>query len=158
MKYDETRVVMIPNFQPESLVFSFENNSLLFSQKIAENVFSEEGSLKCYNLITEEIEESLLGVLDLKRINNVVDFKLKNITFRDENSVVLSFNPIYKEGNVYKRIVSFNYSFGEMRSQKMLARSRVSVLQNSVLRNGKWKKFYVGKSEVYKITKSFCLN
>ncbi|OWP87490.1 peptidase C25 [Flavobacterium covae] len=155
LKYDETRVVMIPNFQPESLVFSFENNSLLFSQKIAENVFSEEGSLKCYNLITEEIEESLLGVLDLKRINNVVDFKLKNITFRDENSVVLSFNPIYKEGNVYKRIVSFNYSFGEMRSQKMLARSRASVLQNSVLRNGKWKKFYVGKSGVYKITKSF---
>ncbi|WP_444671301.1 type IX secretion system sortase PorU [Flavobacterium columnare] len=155
LRYDETRIVAIPNFQPEGLVFSFENKSLLFSKKIAENSFSEESSLKCYEIITDEIEASELGILDPKNINESIDFKIKNVTFRDETSVVLSFNPIYKEGNVYKKVISFSYFFKESVNKKMFARATTGNLQNSVLRKGGWKKFYIEKSGVYKITKSF---
>ncbi|RVU89705.1 type IX secretion system sortase PorU [Flavobacterium columnare] len=155
LRYDETRIVAIPNFQREGLVFNFEENSLLFSKKIAENTFSEEESLICYDLITEEVEESMLGVLDRNKINENVNFKIKNVVFRDESSVVLSFNPIYKEGNVYKKVISFAYTFKEGITRKLLARSSLVNLQNSVLQSGLWKKFYIEKSGVYKITKSF---
>ncbi|POR25335.1 peptidase C25 [Flavobacterium columnare] len=155
LRYDEERVVVIPNFQGEGLVFSFENKTLLFSRKIAQDIVADEASFNSFNIITEEIEESSLGILDLKKITNTIGFKISNVSFRDETSVVLSFNPIYKEGNVYKKVISFSYSFNETLNKKILARYNIGGLQNSVLRNGVWKKFFIEKSGVYKITKAF---
>src|SRR5690606_17039127 len=62
---------------------------------------------------------------------------------------------IIKEGNSFKRVKSFTYSINPSASRIAPLFNNVAAVSNSVLASGDWYRFYVEKSGVYKISKSF---
>lgn len=155
-KINEKITVDVPNFQIENFVFNNENSSISFSKKINEGNIADENSLVISNLKYEGISNGELGSLNKRLIKSNPDFKLLNVNARDVNSILLVFSPIVKEGDSYKKIVSFSYAYNNNKAnfKSRNLNSRIS-LQSSVLKDGDWRRFYIEKSGVYKLTKSF---
>ncbi|MGV7105252.1 type IX secretion system sortase PorU [Flavobacterium sp. U410] len=113
-------------------------------------------SLSIVSLITEDISEQDLGDLDKTKLSASIDSKVENAMVRDQKKIVISFSPILKEGRQYKRVKSVTFSYQSASSSaKVVNYSAINQISNSVLANGSWHRFYVEKSGVYKITKSF---
>ena len=95
-----------------------------------------------------------MGDLNLKSISNSINFFVKNNISRDENSVYISFSPIFKQNGAYKKVISLDYT---LKPEQNFQRSNINQnsITNSVLSNGKWYRFYVEASGVYKISKTF---
>ncbi|WP_136668831.1 type IX secretion system sortase PorU [Flavobacterium sp. H122] len=154
-RFNEKVVIDIPNFQSENLVFNADKNTLLFSKKIEGKITADETSLAITNVRYELIPENELGKLNRSAFELLPQFKISNISARNENSVLLTFNPIIKEGGSFKKIVSFNYSYNSKNINVFRTSQNRIGLQSSVLKDGEWRRFYVEKSGVYKISKSF---
>lgn len=156
-KVTDKFVVNVPCFQIENFVFNHEDKILFFSKKIGENEIADVNSLVVSNIKYEVIQENELGVLNRKGITESPDFKISNINARDVNSVLLTFNPVIKDGGGFKKVLSLTYSYSIDNSSLVKAKQSNSKVAfgSSVLRDGEWRRFYIEKSGVYKITKSF---
>ena len=155
VKDDYGIVLNNSQFVDTNLYYADASNSLVYGKKVSDNVFADTTSLEISNLNTIEISEN--EFLNLEKSNKKSDphFNLSNVYFGDLHNVYLSFNPVYQEGSRYLKIVSFDYTFktktfDENRTQKL-----VGGPLKSVLSSGDWRRFYVEKSGVYKLTKSF---
>ena len=154
--FSEGNKVNIPNFQPENFNYNDSNRSLFFAKKIEVSSTTSESSLQISDVEYETISQESLGFLDAKFIASTINANLENSQARDVNYAVLTFSPIIKDGNTFKRVKSLTYTFNYGASSKNNINSRNALaISSSVLKNGIWKKFYVEKSGVYKISKAF---
>ena len=98
-----------------------------------------------------------MGDLSLENIPEKPNETLKTTISRDTKQTFLSLSPIIKEGNSYKRIRSFSYSTSSSASKSSNSSTfqKSNSVYNSVLASGDWYRFYIEKSGVYKISKSF---
>ena len=152
---EETKI-QIPQFLSDSYNFNFHNRSLLYIKKIPVDYIIDENSLQVTNIVYESISESKIGDLSKSEINNTIKASVKAINSRDQNYCYLSFSPIIKDESGYKKVLSLNYYFNKTSfGNKLVSTNSTSAIANSVLSTGTWKRFYVEKSGVYKITKSF---
>jgi hypothetical protein len=148
--------VNIPQFQSVNYNFDFTSKTIDFTMKIACNSLVDESSIQLTNVVYESIDESKLGELDKRQIKTSIKYTLKNIVARDLIFGLITVSPIIKDENGFKKIKSFDYSFNYSTSvSKYLGSQSLTNISNSVLTTGNWKRFYVQKSGVYKITKSF---
>ncbi len=145
----------IPQFESANFIYNSESRSVLYASKISTEGFISEENFILSNVILTEISTDELGDLNLQAIPNTLHFFVKNITSRDENSVYISFSPLIKENGVYKKIRSLSYSLSSVSGAKISTFNNFSAITSSTLSTGKWNRFYVEKSGVYKITKSF---
>ena len=147
----------IPQFASNSFVFDEQNKSIFFNLKIATSALVDENSLQITNVVYETIEENKLGDLSKQAIPNALKTTLENYISRDRFFGLLTLSPIIKDGSNYKKIKSFDYTFNEasIAYKTNFNAQNTSSLINSVLSIGTWKRFYVEKSGVYKISKSF---
>ena len=146
----------IPQFNIENFQFDSYSKKINYSLQIKLNNPVNENSLQLTNTVFEPITESQLGDLSIKDIPNSFKYSIKNSTARDNYFGQISITPIIREGNLYKKLVSFTYSVSQNQSNKApLAVNNVTAIENSVLNTGSWYRFYVQKSGVYKISKSF---
>ena len=152
---DQTKL-QIPQFLSDSYNFNFHNRSLHFIKKIPVDYITDENSLQVTNIVYESISESQIGDLSKSEINNTIKASIKAINSRDLNYCYLSFSPIIKDETGYKKVLSLNYYFTKTSFEnKPVSNNSTSAITNSVLATGTWKRFYVEKSGIYKITKSF---
>lgn len=148
--------VNIPQFQSVNYNFDFTSKTIDFTMKIACNSLIDESSIQLTNVVYESIDESKLGELDKRQIKASIKYTLKNIVARDLIFGLITVSPIIKDENGFKKIKSFDYSFNYTTSvSKYLGSQSLTNISSSVLTTGNWKRFYVQKSGVYKITKSF---
>ena len=149
--------VTIPQFNSDSYTFDPSKKQLLYSIKIPTSNLIDENSLQITNIVYESIEEFNLGELSKSIIPSTIKAKIENCISRDIINVVLSFSPIIKEQNSYKRVKSLTYSFSNQTITSRLDQLPNSTfsITNSVLSTGSWYRFYVEKSGIYKISKSF---
>ncbi len=147
----------IPQFDTKNFNFDSYNKTLQYANKFKSNALANENSLVISNLIYQSISEIELGDLSKKNILNSVNFNLQNLISRDVNLVLFTFNPIIKIENEYKKVVSFNYSYqnSSNSNKNNLLNFVPNTIINSVLSSGNFYRFYVQKSGVYKISKSF---
>ncbi len=146
----------LPQFNIENYQFDSYTKKLNYSLTIRLNIPVNENSLQLTNLVFEPIPESQLGDLSLKEIPSTLKYSLKTGRARDEYFGQIIISPIIKEGNSFKKLVSFNYTIAQNQNNKSgFAVNNVTAVENSVLNSGSWYRFYVQKSGVYKITKSF---
>ena len=147
----------IPQFDIENLNFDSYNKTLLYATKFKTNSLIDENSLLVSNVNYQSISNTELGDLNNNNILNSVSFKLQNLNSRDVNLILFTFNPIIKIDNQYKKIVSFDYSFQNSSNfNKNNTQNFVpTTIISSILSTGNFYKFYVQKSGVYKISKSF---
>jgi hypothetical protein len=144
--------ISVPQFQPENYLFDSYTKELLFNTKIPSNAFGDEKSLEISNLDLEIIPENLLGELEKSKIPKKFEATITSNYARNEIYVSLLVSPIIYEDNIYKRVKSFAYAFN---NKAATANRNTNNIYNSVLTDGEWFRFYIQKSGVYKISKSF---
>ncbi len=145
--------VNVPQFNPENFSFNDSKKEILFLKKIPVTSLINENSLLITDVVYETISTQQLGDLSLSNIPNALKASIKNIISREDSKALISISPIIKEGTEFKKIKSFTYSFDFGDSQAKS--TATSSIVNSVLSSGKWYRFYVQNSGVFKITKSF---
>ena len=148
--------VIVPQFKSDNFTFVTANNSLLFQLNLPQTSEIDENSLQISNIVYEAISEFQLGELNILAIPKTINATVKNTFARDKIFAFLSFSPIVKGTDGFKKVVSFSYNFSNS-SVSISARgtNNVSSISNSVLASGDWHRFYVEKSGIYKISKSF---
>lgn len=156
MSFSEYKIIT-PYFTGSSFRFDTTKKSITLLLKIAESSSSNSNSVSLTNVIYETISITDLGDLTLQNIPDKPNETLKNVSARDKKQTFLSLYPIIKEGNSYKRIRSFSYSINNSTSKSSNSSSyqKSALVSNSVLASGDWYRFYVEKSGIYKISKSF---
>ncbi|SFS71808.1 type IX secretion system sortase PorU [Lutibacter maritimus] len=72
---------------------------------------------------------------------------------RTHTFAIIDFVPLIKEGNIFKKVVSFELEY----SSEIInfAQKNTSQIKNSVLSTGTWYKFQIDTTGVFKIDKSF---
>lgn len=149
----------LPQFQAEYMDFKPDRKQLGFLMAFTAPGPVRENSLLITNIVYETMPRELLGDLSAAAVPQAVDARLVSAKARDQWKGVLTLWPIVKDGNSFKRIKSFSYSYtnaaGEIRRRDS---QDFDVISNSVLNSGEWFRFYVEKSGVYRISRSFLQN
>jgi hypothetical protein len=143
----------LPQFESRNFEFDDSKKTIRYSNVFFVDGLVSEADVVLTNVVYETIDVSLLGVLDVSNISSKLDFKSFSSFARDKALLSFSFNPIIKDGNGFKRVKSFTLDYRSSNSNRSI--NTVSAIQNSVLSNGSWNKFYVEKSGVYKLSKGF---
>ena len=143
-----------PFFQMENFELKLNEKQILFNLIIQDIGFANEKSLKISNLTYEFINLSQLGDLDVNLISELNNSELINLEGRDNFSSLIKLSPIIKDGASYKIIKSFEYSF-DFENPSKISRRPPGIISNSVLAAGSWYRFYIQKSGVYLINKTF---
>lgn len=146
--------VNIPQFTATNLIYNSAKKEIVYSIRKPTASLIDENSLQISNVIYETIDESKLGDLFKEAIPAALKASIKNNIARDVYTVILNISPIIKEGSSYKKVISFTYSYSAS-SSRLNSENNIVPITNSVLSSGKWYRFYVEKSGVYKISKSF---
>lgn len=147
----ETKM-FVPQFDIENFNFDSYNKVLLYGKTIPQQEPADEKSIEITNVILEVIPENLLGDLDRTKIPLKIEAKLTSNFARNDVIATLEVTPIIYEGGLYKRLKSFSYSFN---NKAEVSNRNSNSIYNSVLADGDWYRFYIEKSGVYKISKSF---
>ena len=148
----------VPKFNDANFQFDSYKKQLFFNLKIAIPSKIDENSLRITNIVYESINESELGDLSTKAIPSQINAKARNIQARNVYFAFISLSPIIKDANGYKKVKSFSYyvSFNNtLKTSSTPAASNSNTISNSVLATGEWRRFYVVKSGVYRLSKSF---
>ncbi len=142
----------IPQFNFENFYFNEVEKSVAFRTTIPTLYDIDENSLRISNVVYENISQT--GDLSPIYIPNSISAKAKTITARDKKFAQISLSPIIRSKSGMQRIKSFDYSI-ERGSASAIADRGFTDLSNSILSTGEFYRFYVEKSGVYKISKSF---
>ena len=149
--------IKIPYFTGSSFRYDTTKKSISLLLNLNETGYSNNNSIQISNVVYENISVEELGDLLPENITEKPNETLKTTISRDKRQTFLLLSPIIREGNSYKKIRSFSYTTTISTSNNSTSSSfqkSISV-SNSVLASGDWYRFYVEKSGVYKISKSF---
>lgn len=142
-----------PFFENKEFDVDLDNKSIFYKETF------ESGALVDVNSITSKVvyesisDTELLG-LNKNDIPNSINLEIKSFQARDKIMSLLVFSPIVKSESGFKKVVKLTVNYNSVldnRNSLFLP----SSIQNSVLSSGNWYRFYVEKSGVYKVTKSF---
>ncbi|WP_343588755.1 type IX secretion system sortase PorU [Flavobacterium sp.] len=156
VNYGENKIV-IPYFSGSSFRFDTTKKSIMLLQNLNQSNVSGNSSLQINNVIYESVSRADLGDLTLENIPEKPNESVIVTNARDIKYSFLSLSPIIKEGNSYKRIKSFSYFISNAtgRTASTSSFQKSAAISNSVLASGDWYRFYIQKSGVYKIDRSF---
>ena len=146
---------MVPQFNVENYQFDAYSKTVNYSLTIPLNNTVDESAFQITNLVFEPILESQLGDIAVKTIPTTFKYSFKNNIARDKYFGRIIISPIIKEGNSFKKLISFSYSIRQNALRVQQTVNNSTAVENSVLDTGNWYRFYVQKSGVFKITKSF---
>lgn len=152
--YIDSIPFVIPQFAIENFEFNPVDKTILFRKRITVQASVNENSLVVSNVVYETIAKEDLKDLSFAKLPSQINATIDYVTGRDVQSVMLSFSPIIKEGNSVKKVKSFSYAFSNDSSPNRGVMRR-SPIVNSVLSSGDWYRFYIEKSGIYKLSKSF---
>ena len=147
--------INVPQFTGNSYEYDASKKALFYTLNLSESNSVNENSVQITNVVYEAVTTSQLGDLDQGNIPKTPSASLKTNQSRDLKQVFLILSPIVKDELGFKRIKSFSYSINGGSSRIAPTNKTAAVIFNSVLATGDWYQFYVEKSGVYKISKSF---
>jgi hypothetical protein len=147
--------IKVPQFDYDFFNIDISLRKIQFRKIVPVTALTDASSLVVSNVVYQSINVADLHDLDLSVIPNKVLATLEVVRAREDYKGLLILSPIIKVGNDYKKVVSFSYSFQNSVLNRNLNQNVVQAVSNSVLATGNWHRFYVEKSGVYKITKSF---
>lgn len=147
--------INVPQFSGNSYYYDVSKKALSYTLRLSESASFNENDLQISNIVYESILASQLGELALENIPKTPNASLKITNSRDIRQAFLSLSPIVKDDSGYKRIKSFSYNIKSSSSKIAQSNKSTNVVYNSILASGDWYQFYIEKSGVYKISKSF---
>jgi len=132
--------------------FVFEEDRIIFSLNLSTNGSIDPLSARLSNLKTEIVSPSELFQLDKSSVADAVEMTLKNALSRKRKYIQLRLNPIYKDGNQYRRVTSFTVSYTEAAAT---LQAKNVPFGNSLLATGDWYRFKVTKTGAQRINRNF---
>ena len=146
--------VVVPSFDDEHFSYSAEQGLIYFAEW-SESGLINESSVTLSNVVYNSISKAELKDLNTTSLYSEPKTQLVNINCRGKRSVYFELSPIIKDGNSYKKIVSFtvNYTLGS--TNRVSNNSSFSAISNSVLASGEWYRFYVDTTGVHRLSKNF---
>lgn len=148
-----TTKYLLPQFNAVNFYFDETRKTIEFRLSIPVTSSISEKSLKITNVVYENMNQ--IGDLSPINIPSSIGAFAKNVVARNDQFAQISFSPIIKSKSGYQRVKSFEYRLENEVNRGISANRNFNELSNSVLANGDWYRFYVEKSGVYKISKSF---
>ncbi len=146
---------MVPQFNPQNYEFNVYAKTLSYALTITLDNKVNGNAIQITNLVFEPISESQLGDISIKNIPSTFKSTFKSYNARDKYYGKITLTPIVKEGNSFKKLISFSYVVPQNAARTQVTINSVNAIENSVLSTGNWYRFYIQKSGVYKITKGF---
>ncbi len=147
-------VYKVPHFNPEYMKYIPGANLLALEVRFPAQGNVDPASLTVTNMVMEDVSRQELGDINLLSLPSEIKPSLHPINARGVFSGVVTLQPVIKSGQGYRRIKSFSFSYKLASTSTQRAASATSVY-NSVLATGNWFRFYVTKSGVYKLSRSF---
>lgn len=152
--------IEIPQFTGNSYNYDSNQKSLQYNLNLQNSSSLDDKSIVLSNVVFETISSFQIGDLDPVSILNSPSPKLNTTQSRDIKQNFLSLSPIIKDEMGYKRIKSFSYTISNSTNSNRISSTKntnktTATVYNSVLATGDWYQFYVEKSGVYKVSKSF---
>lgn len=146
--------VNIPHFQTEYFSYITESGQIFFNYQL---VVSSENDFTINNIVYESISKRELGNLSIQNLPNTINKNVSVNNSRDKKHLSISFSPIIKDSeNTFRKVKSFVLTpIQNPTSYSVTSVNTVPAISNSVFSSGEWFKFYVEKSGVYKLSKSF---
>lgn len=146
----------IPAFQAKNMSFNSYVGQLQYKLNLPVAGQVDEGSLILSNITYQNITREQLGDIMPQHIPTAINAKLSAIRSRNDWYALLTLSPIIKDGNAYRRVMSFTYTFSMLGSNvPQRTVNNVSAVSNSVLATGDWKRFYIERSGIYRVSRSF---
>ena len=153
LMFSENISVNVPHFQSKYFYYDGGENIILFTYSYLN---SSENDFVISNITYENITREQLGRLDSEKLPKEIHKEISVSRGREDSFLSIEFEPIIKEGNSFKRVKSFTLTPSQTYSTySSLDINDIPTLTNSVLSTGEWYKFYVEKSGVYKLSRSF---
>ena len=146
---------VVPFFNAEN--FSFDHISgLKFVAQWEISQLINEKSVKLINVKYAPISLGELKDVNIKSIPKQIIPSLRNSIARGRRFAYLEVSPIINDNGIYKKVLAFTlvYTYGNSYRTNLNSRA----ITNSVLGNGSWYKFYIDKTGVFKLSKSFLNN
>ncbi|MFV8374474.1 type IX secretion system sortase PorU [Flavobacterium sp. LB1P71] len=147
--------INIPQFSGNNYYYDISKKALFYTLNLSESTTFNENDLQITNIVYESIPDSELGELALENIPRNPNPSLRITNSRDLRQAFLSLSPIVKDDFGHKRIQSFSYNIKSSSSRISESNKSTNTVSNSILASGDWYRFYIEKSGVYKISKSF---
>ncbi|MBK0371026.1 type IX secretion system sortase PorU [Flavobacterium agrisoli] len=149
--------LLFPYFTGTAFDFNSATKQIHFVLPISNTSLTENTFIQLQNIQFAPITDSELGDLNTENIPNSIQDTLIISKNRTALNAFLHLNPIIKQGNSYQKIVSFSYQIINKPQNLLLTQKiqQTNIISNSILASGSWYRFYVEKSGVYKISKSF---
>jgi hypothetical protein len=145
----------VPQFDMDFYNIDIPLKKIQFRKIIPVSASSNLATLQITNVVYQNISVTELYDLNKDLIPNSIQASLEVVNAREDYLGVLVLNPIIKEGAIYKKVMSFSYSFQNSVTNRIPNQNVVQSISNSVLTTGDWYRFYVENSGVYKISKTF---
>jgi hypothetical protein len=105
------------------------------------------------NVQYETVNNALKETLNVENLPSEIEVKVHVTNEKQKTFAILDLNPIVKEGNILKKVISFTLTYETSTLKNKQA--KLTSVKNSVLANGNWYKFAVDTTGVFKIDKSF---
>jgi len=147
--------IAIPQFDGNYMSFNPDDRQLYFTASLPVGQPADAASLRITAISYEAVAKEQLGRLALNKIPLDINATISTARSRYDLFAVLRLSPIIKEGNGYKRITAFTYSFTTNANSAERNVANTNEVVNSVLATGNWYRFYIEKSGVYRLSKSF---
>ena len=139
----------------EQKVLGFKNHTYNINQHhhaVFSQLFtcSQESSIHIHNERYESLNENELKLIDPSVLPEKIIHTKEAFKSRSKNFVYLEFVPLRKNSGNGKveKLVSFSYQI----STKPVAKKTKNYKSVSILKNGKWVKFKINRSGVYKVS------
>jgi len=140
----------IPYFDNYNFNFTPSKGVSLTAQW-SENIEIDQNSIIIENVILSDISLEDLKQLDKNIIPKELTYDIMTSISRGKMYLFLELFPIINQNGNFKKVNSFRFSYKKGTSKK----SKRQRIQNSVLNNGEWFKFYVDKSGIFRLNRSF---
>ncbi len=140
----------IPYFNNHNFNFT-PSKGISLSAQWSENIEIDQNSIVIENVTLSDITLENLKQLDINIIPKELTYDIKTSISRGKMYLFLELFPIINQNGNFKKVNSFRFSYKSGIGNK-LKRQRT---QNSVLNSGEWYKFYVDKSGIFRLSRSF---
>lgn len=146
--------INIPYFDAGMMSYDPEKNSITLNHTFRTDRLAAASSLQITNAVYENISATSLGVLSQQEIPSDLRAVLVPKKARDEFFATIHLSPIIRQNGNFRRLISFDFTYTAASSRNFETQA-VNAVNSSVLATGDWYRFYVDKSGVYRISRSF---
>ncbi|MEO2056197.1 MAG: peptidase C25, partial [Flavobacteriaceae bacterium] len=140
----------IPYFDNYNYNFT-PSKGISLTAQWSENIEIDQNSIIIENVILSDISLEDLKQLDKNIIPKELTYDIMTSISRGKMYLFLELFPIINQNGNFKKVNSFRFSYKKGTSKK----SKRQRIQNSVLNTGEWFKFYVDKSGIFRLNRSF---